>query len=188
MDWGFLGIFKKADFNTLMFSIAITGWVMYYFRIDNYIFGLACIASIYCIARFALFRYQRHLEVKSRKKAIKQEQLAKEQNEKSYENHRKMEITRMFNGLSDYNKFQLSSLILKGEKDLYNYNVLHFQKLSNEMLFIDSLISVTEIFNDGFGIGDPTLSIREYADKIAVTIDPYLFELAKQYIENKSNQ
>jgi hypothetical protein len=94
----------------------------------------------------------------------------------------------MFNGLSDYNKFQLSSLILKGEKDLYNYNVLHFQKLSNEMLFIDSLRSITEIFKDDSGFGKPTLTIKEYADKIAVSIDPFLFELTKQYIDHKNNQ
>ena len=30
MDWSFLDIFKKADFNTLMFSIAVTGWILFY--------------------------------------------------------------------------------------------------------------------------------------------------------------
>lgn len=39
MDWGFLDIFKKADFISLMFSAAITGWIMYYFQIDSFIFG-----------------------------------------------------------------------------------------------------------------------------------------------------
>lgn len=26
MDWGFINIFKKADFNSLMVAVAINGW------------------------------------------------------------------------------------------------------------------------------------------------------------------
>ena len=35
MDWSFLDIFKKADFNTLMFSIAVTGWILFYIYPEN---------------------------------------------------------------------------------------------------------------------------------------------------------
>lgn len=188
MDWGFLDIFKRAEFNSLMVAVAITGWIMYYFKIENLIFGLACLASIYCIIRFVVFCYQRILVKKGIKKAFKQEQLAREQEEKKYEEKKKMEITRMFEGLSDINKFYLSSLILNGKTDPYYYNILHFQKYTKEYIFVETLLSVTEIFKDGFGVGKPTLTIKDYGDAIAVTIDSYLYELTKQYIEKANNQ
>ncbi len=189
MDLGLWDILKKAEFNTLMLSVAITGWILYILVSMNiYILGAAILSSAYCIIRFVVFAYQYYSAKCAEKRYENQKRKLKENEKIERKRVRNIEISRMFNGLSDYNKFQLSSLILNGEKDSYNCNVLHFQKLSNEVLFIDSLISVTEIFNDGFGIGDPTLSIREYADKIAVTIDPYLFELTKQYIDNNSNQ
>lgn len=188
MDWGFLDIFKRAEFNSLMVAVAITGWIMYYFKIENIIFGLACLASIYCITRFVVFCYQRIVGVRSLNKAYKQEQLAKKQSEKYYEEKRKMEMIRMFDGLSDVNKFYLSSLILNGKKDHFNYNILHFQKFSKEAMFADTLLSVTEIFKDGFGVGEPTLTINDYGDSIAVTVDSYLYELTKQYIEKNNNQ
>ena len=188
MEWGFLDIFKKAEFNSLMVAVAITGWIMYYFQIEKLIFGLACFASIYCITRFVVFCYQRIVGVRSIKKSYKQEQLAKELNGKKYEEKKKMEINRMFNGLSDVNKFYLSSLILNGKTDPYYYNILHFDKYSKESMFLDTLLSVTEIFKDGFGVGKPTLTIKDYGDAIAVTIDSYLYELTKQYIEKTNNQ
>lgn len=188
MDWGFLDIFKKAEFNSLMVALAITGWIMYYFQIDNLIFGFACFASIYCIIRFVVFCYQRLIRIRNIKKIYKQEQLAKEQKEKKYEENRTMEITRMFEGLSDVNKFYLSSLIINGKTDPYNYNVFHFQNNYKESIFVEFLLPVTEIFKDGYGIGMPTLSTQDYADSIAVTIDPYLYDLTKQYIEKKNGQ
>ena len=187
MDWGFIDIFKKAEFNSLMVAVAITGWIMFYFQIDNLIFGFACLASIYCIIRFVVFCYQRFIRIRNIKKVYKQEQLAKEQKEKKYEENRTKEITRMFEGLSDVNKFYLSSLIINGKADPYNYNVFHFQNYCNESMFVESLLPVTEIFKDGNGIGLPTLSTQDYSDSIAVTIDPYLYNLTKQYIEKKNN-
>lgn len=34
---------------------------------------------------------------------------------------------------------------------------------------LDTLLPVTEIFWDGFGVGKPTLTIKDYGDAIAVT-------------------
>lgn len=188
MDWDVLNIFKKAEFNTLMLSVAITGWIMYYFQIENYIFGLASLASIYFIIRFVVVCYKRIIGIRNIKKVYKQEQLAKELEERKYEENWKMEITRMFEGLSDVNKFYLSSLILNGKTDPFKYNILLFQKYSKEYVFVDSLLSVTEIFKNGFGVGKPTLTIKDYGDAIAVTIDSYLYELIKQHIEKNNNQ
>ena len=65
---------------------------------------------------------------------------------------------------------------------------MHFQKYTKEYIFVETLLSVTEIFKDGFGVGKPTLTIKDYGDAIAVTIDSYLYELTKQYIEKANNQ
>lgn len=183
MDWGFLDIFKKAEFNSLMVALAITGWIMYYFQIYNLIFGLACFASIYCVIRFFVFCYLRIMGNRNYKKACKLEQLANEQKEKKYEDNRKIEISRMFDGLSDSNKDLLASIILNGKQDNYNYNVFLLQKNSSESFFIDIAQSITEIFKYWNGSGQFCITVSDYANSIAVTIDPYLYELLKQYIE-----
>ena len=77
MDWGFINIFKKAEFNTLMLSIAIAGWIMNIWIIpDNvYVVGITIMASIYCVIRFVVFCYNYT--------SHKQEQKAKEKKQKS---------------------------------------------------------------------------------------------------------
>lgn len=184
MDWGFLDIFKKAEFNSLMVAVAISGWIMYYFQIESLIFGLASLASIYCITRFVVFCYQRFIKIRNIKKVFKQELLAKEQKEKKYEENRKIEISRMFAGLSDPNKFILASILLKGKEDEYDYHILHFQKNSNESLYLDLAQSFTGIYRDRVGNGQACINLKEYEDSIAAAIDPYLYNLIKQYIEN----
>ena len=188
MDWGFLDILKKAEFNSLMVAVAITGWIMYYFQIENLIFGLACFASIYCITRFVVFCYQRFIRTRSFKKAYKKEQLIKEQEAKRYEENRKIEISRMFHGLLDSNKFILASIILKGEKDAHYENVYHFQKYTKESIDLETAQSISTIYRDWSGSGQACISLREYQDSIAATIDPYLHDLIKQHIENKKAQ
>ena len=188
MDWGFLDIFKKADFISLMFSVAITGWIMYYFHIDSFIFGFACLASVYCITRLVVFCYQRFVRIRSIKKANKQEQLAKEQEEKRYEENRKIEISRMFHGLLDSNKFILASILINGEKDEYYDNVYHFQKYRKESVDLEIAQSISVIYRDRIGSGQTCISIRDYHDSVVATIDPYLYDLIKQYIENKKVQ
>ena len=188
MDWGFIDIFKRADFNSLMVAVAITGWIMYYFQIENIIFGLACFASIYCITRFVVFCYQRFIGIRNIKKAYKQELLAKEQKEKQYEENRKIEISRMFDGLSDFNKYILASILLNGKEDVYDHYILHFQKYSKESMNLELAQSFTEIFRDWVGSGQTCIHLKEYEDSIAAIIDPYLYDLIKQHIENNKVQ
>ena len=188
MDWGFLDIFKRAEFNSLMVAVAITGWIMYYFQIDNLIFGLACLASIYCITRLVVFCYQRFVGIRNIKKAYEQELLAKEQKEKKYEENRKIEISRMFAGLSDPNKFILASILLNGKEDVYDNHILHFQKYSKESMYLDLAQSFTGIFRDRLGSGQTCIYLKEYEDSIAAIIDPYLYDLIKQHIENQKNK
>lgn len=188
MDWGFIDIFKRAEFNSLMVAVAITGWIMYYFHIDSYIWGFACLASVYCITRLVVFCYQRFVRIRSIKKVNKQEQLAKEQKEKQYEENRKIEISRMFDGLSDYNKFILTSILLNGKEDVYDNHILHFQKYSNESINLDFAQSFTGIYRDWGGSGQTCIHLKEYENSIAAIIDPYLYDLIKQYIENQKNK
>ena len=184
MDWGFLDIFKKAEFNSLMVAVAITGWIMYYYQIENLIFGLACFASIYCITRFDVFCYQRIVGIRNIKKAYRQNQLAKELEEKKYEENRKIEISRMFNGLADSNKFILATILLNGEKDAHCVNVFHFKKYTKEAIDLETAQSISIIYRDWSGSGQACISLREYQDSVAATIDPYLYDLIKQHIEN----
>ena len=188
MDWGFLDIFKKAEFNSLMVALAITGWIMYYFQIDNLIFGFACFASIYCITRFVVFCYQRFVGIRNIKKAYKQEQLIKEQKEQQYEENRKIEISRMFVGLSDSHRFILASILLNGKEDVYDSHILHFQKYSKESMNLDLAQSFTGIYRDWGGSGQTCIHLKEYEDSIAAIIDPYLYDLIKQHIEKNKVQ
>lgn len=58
MDWGFLNIFKKAEFNTLMFAAAVACWVLYFIHHDNDLYlGVALLCTIYCIVRFVVYLY-----------------------------------------------------------------------------------------------------------------------------------
>lgn len=184
MDWGFLDIFKKAEFNSLMVALAITGWIMYYFQIDNIIFGLASFSSIYCVTRFIVLCYQRFIEIRNIKKAYKQEQLIKEQKEQQYEENRKIEISRMFVGLSDSHRFILASILLNGKEDKYDNHILHFKKYSKESMDLDWAQSITGIYRDWGGNGQACIRLKEYEDSVAAIIDPYLYELIKQHIEN----
>ena len=79
MDWSFLNIFKKADFNTLMFSIAVTGWILLCIYPENiYILISAILCSIYCVARLVVFLFKSNQE----KKIIEANRLYDEQQER----------------------------------------------------------------------------------------------------------
>ena len=79
MDWSFLNIFKKADFNTLMFSIAVTGWILLCIYPEFiYIRIAAILCSIYCVSRFVVFLFKSNQE----KKIIKANRLYDEKQEK----------------------------------------------------------------------------------------------------------
>ena len=188
MDWGILKYFIKEEFNSLMVAAAITGWIMFYFLKDSSIFGIACFASIYCITKFVVFCNQRFVGIRNIKKAYKQELLAKEQKEKIYEENRRIEISRMFDGLSGYNKFMLASFLLNGKEDEYDKHILHFQKYSKEAMDLDFAQSFTGIYRDLGGNGQACIYLKDYGDNIAAIIDPYLYDLIKQYIENQNNK
>lgn len=185
MDWGFINIFKKAEFNTLMLSIAIAGWIMNIWIIpDNvYVVGITIMASIYCVIRFVVFCYNYTSHKQEQKaKEKKQNEIWKKKDEektKKWQN----EIYRMFFGLSKENKSKLALLYLKGEKDPINYNILHFQKFGEDTIRANHAQEITSIFRGEMGTGMHCITLHEYTDTIAVTIDPFLYNLIKKYVE-----
>ncbi len=183
MDWGFLDIFKKAEFNSLMLSVAITGWIMYYFKIQDYVFGIAILASSYCLIRLFVYCYQIISENRERNNNAKQLALAKKLEEKEKIESRNVEISRMFEGLSDDNLNVLLFVFEKGKRDSRNYNILHFPKYGEEAMLANQARSITMIFRGPFGDGQPCISIKKYTDTIAVTIDPFLYDLIRKHIE-----
>ena len=80
MDWDFLNIFKKADFNILMIAASVMFWVLYILYPDNmYILGGAILCSVYCFLRFIIFiwdvvssnnQYEEREEYNKRKEEI----------------------------------------------------------------------------------------------------------------------
>ena len=185
MDWGFLDIFKKAEFNSLMLSIAISGGIMYYYHIDSIIFGLFSVASIYCMIRFVVYCYVTIVAHIATKNYEAQKKRDKELKDKAYEDNRRIEISRMFEGLSDPNKFILASILINGKKDSFKYNVLHFPKYGNDASNIFMAQEISKIYRTGYGSGDYCISTRDYTDTITVTIDPILYGLIENCI-NKS--
>lgn len=185
MDWGVLDIFKKAEFNTLMLSVAITGWILYLLVSMNiYILGAAILASAYCVIRLVVYTYQYLLARFENKRKEAQEKKEKEDKEAERIETRNVEISRMFKGLSSEKKKKLAYVVLKGEKDLKD-NIYIFRRYSNDSLYVDQAVDISKIFRDAWGHGYNCIWIRYYTDTLAVTIDPHLNDLIKHYIEEK---
>lgn len=189
MDWDILNIFKKAEFNSLMLSIAAAGWILYYLGVfKEYSLIAALVASIYCLIRFVLCCYKNFVARIDAKNYEAQQKREKEHKEKAYEEKRRIEISRMFDGLSGSNKFVLASLLLKGNKDSYNYNVLHFPKYGNDSVNIYTAQEITMIYRTEYGGGQYTINIKEYTDTVSVTIDSILYNLIESYIQKEQSK
>lgn len=184
MDWGFLDIFKKAEFNTLMLSVAITGWILYVLVSMNiYILGAAILSSAYCVIRLVVYSYQYFSVKRANKRYEAQKKREKEDKETERKEARNIEISRMFNGLTEDNKKILAYVFLKGKKDEFYYNVLHFTPYSDESFHVQQAVDISKIYRDPWGHGDECIWIKHYTDTLAATIDPYLYDLIKKYIE-----
>jgi hypothetical protein len=117
MDWSFLNIFKKADFNTLMFSIAVTGWILLYFYPDNiYILVAAILCSIYCVTRFVVYLFDCYQANKTSKANVLYDQ--QKQKEKTQEERRQAQY--VYDRLSDESKKLFSSIVKTAVKSSYS--------------------------------------------------------------------
>ena len=182
MDWGFLEILKKGEFNTLMLSAAIVGWIFLYILPGNlYALAIAIGCSIYCLIRFVVFVYKSYNENRTTKKIKKKKKKEKERKIQENKEIWDKSVNRMFNGLRPENKKILALIFLKGSKDPYNYNVLHFDKYSEMFGYVHQAQSISDI-----NYYNHCIEIREYTDSISVTIDVTLYNLINQYI-NENN-
>lgn len=187
MDWDLFNIFKKAEFNTLMLSIAITGWILHFFVSTNiFILGGAVLSSAYCIIRLIVFTYQYLSEIIRNKKTIAQNAKEKKEKEAKLKTIQDVEISRMFIGLAEEKKKRLAYILLKGEKDEYNYNMLHFNKYSQDINTLTIAQATTNIFRGAYDEGVHTIELKYFTDTIAVVIDPCLYDLIKKYIDDNS--
>jgi hypothetical protein len=96
---------------------------------------------------------------------------------------RRIEISRMFKGLTDENKKTLAYILLKGKPDEFDCYVLHFNPHSDDTLYVHQAKSISQIFRNPWGDGSDCIWIRQYTDTLAAEIDPYLYDLIKGYID-----
>lgn len=184
MDWGFLDIFKKAEFNSLMLSIAVAGWILYYLGVfKEYSLIASLVASIYCLIRFVVYCYENFVARIDAKNYEAQQKRDKELKEQTDKEKRRIEISRMFKGLTDENKKTLAHFFLKGKPDEYDCYVLHFNPHSDDTLYVHQAKRITKIFRNPWGDGSDCIWIRQYTDTLAAEIDPYLYDLIKGYID-----
>ena len=114
MDWSFLNIFKKADFNTLMFSIAVTGWILLCIYPENiYILISAILCSIYCVARLVVFLFKSNQE----KKIIEANRLYDEQQERKQIQEKRLQAQYVYDRLS---KELFSRIVKTATKSSYS--------------------------------------------------------------------
>lgn len=117
MDWSFLNIFKKADFNTLMFSIAVTGWILLCIYPENiYILISAILCSIYCVARLVVFLFKSNQE----KKIIEANRLYDEQQERKQIQEKRLQAQYVYDRLSQESKELFSRIVKTATKSSYS--------------------------------------------------------------------
>ena len=117
MDWSFLNIFKKADFNTLMFSIAVTGWILLCIYPENiYILISAILCSIYCVARLVVFLFKSNQE----KKIIEANRLYEEQQERKQIQEKRLQAQYVYDRLSQESKELFSRIVKTATKSSYS--------------------------------------------------------------------
>lgn len=123
MDWGFLNIFKRADFNTLMFSFALTSWILLYKYPENvYFLGATIFFSIYCISRLAVYLFNSY-KVKKLKKANR---LYEQQQQEKKIQEKRIHAQFVYDRLSEKSKKIFSDLIKSAKKSSYsNAYILH---------------------------------------------------------------
>lgn len=175
MDWSFLNIFKRADFNTLMFSLAVTGWIMLYNNPDIiYLKMITLLCSIYCISRFFVYLYNVYQVSKTNKANAKYH---KEQNDKKARD-RELQAQFAYDRLNLDDQKRLQEIIRRSEKSSYSDVYIIKDKLLN-CVFISEVRMI--LYNDNM-IYD-WISINESSDSYSVHIKSPLNTI----IESKLN-
>ncbi len=166
MDWSFLNIFKRADFNTFMFSLAVTGWIMLYYYPDIiYLKMLAILCSVYCIARLIVYLYNVY-----QTKEVKKANTRYDEEQKDKKAHdRGLQAQLVYDRLSFDNQKLLQEVVCKGEKSCYSNVYIIKDKISNCM-FISQLEMM--LYNDD--MINNWICIKESQDSYSIHITPPL--------------
>lgn len=187
-----LEFLKKAEFNSFMIALAI-GATAFYLKIDTHpyneiAFFTAIVASSYCIIRLVVFCFNKIKKKCELKREEEKKNLAKRRREEQEQKFLSIEISRMFDGLTEDDKEKLAYIINKGKGDKYSPNVLHYSRNDYELTNLISQAEATcRIFRTGYRHvydpygGQPCITITNYTNSITITIEPYLLELIKQY-------
>lgn len=176
MDWSFLDIFKKADFNTLMFSIALTGWILFDIYPENiYVLTAAILCSVYSVARYFVYLFKYY----KRKQIIRENRLQAELQERKKIQKERQQAQYVYDRLSKESKCVISYIVKTATKSSYP-NVYMMQDLKSCSQIVSQLRTI--LHRDS--VIDSWVSIDERSENICVHIEPPLNEIIEATIKN----
>lgn len=166
MDWGFLNIFKKAEFNTLMFAAAVACWVLYFIHHDNDLYlGVALLCTIYCIVRLIVYIYKLSCaKAQDRKNRDYQNKIAEE---KALDKKRQAQY--VYDRQSAEAQQILCNIVKIGKKSVYSDVYILYDKL-----MYTSIITQLKMMRCSDRMLAGWISIDETADSYCIYINPPL--------------
>ncbi len=184
MEWTFLDIFKKAEFNTLMVSAAITGWLLYFFYPNsNYaiiFIGIAILCSIYSIIRIIKLLAEKTKALLKRRKEKKEKEiqikLAAENDERKKKGQ-EASAQFVYDRLSPYSQVVLQKIVAYGEKSTYQNAYILRKNEKNDKIIL-SLKNI--LFDDKFFTN--WVNIDETYDMVCVYFKPPLNDIVEKQI------
>ena len=156
MEWNVFDIFKKAEFNTLIYSAAITGWLLLYlFPDSNYtiiIFGVAILCSVYSIIRIIKLFYNKIKAIIKSRKEKKERELKKRIAAENAEKRKKEQeriAQYVYDRLSQDNKLVLKRIVSIGEKSTNpNAFIIRDSNLYDDLIYpIQNVILYDNVFS-----------------------------------------
>lgn len=171
MDWGFLNIFKNADFDKLMAAAALAGWAFYYYYPEYVLaFGLALLCTIYCLLGFIVYVYNWLFNVWQKRKDRKKEIEIRKYNDQAQ--HLKAQF--VFDRLGTGGQQILSNIVKIGKKSTVSGTYL-LSKYDN-MIIISQLSDI--LYSDE--IVYPWVKIEETIDSYCITLKWPLNEIIEE--------
>lgn len=178
MDWGFLDIFKKADFDKLMIAAAITGWVFHHYYPDNiWVFGLAVLCTIYCLLGFIVYVYNWSVNKRQKRLYKKKEKETKENNEYA----QRLQAQFVYDRLGSEKQHILSLIVKKGAKS--SYSDVYILQNDNDNNIIISQLRCALVYDDKINFW---VNIEETMDTFSIYIKPPLNEIIEEKIKTNA--
>ncbi len=161
MDWSFLNIIKKADFNTLMFSVALTSWILLCIYPGNiYLLIAAILCTIYSVTRFAVYLFNFY-QVKKNRKANR---LYDQQQEEKRIRERRLQAQFVYDRLSEKDKKLFADIAKSATKSSYS-DVYILQGMESCSFIVSQLRSVLysdNMINSWVSIDETMRSVSIY--------------------------